>query len=215
MSRNRSGSAQLSEAIRSEMGVGVPQIIAGEIDVLPPDGGKVSKQRVRDDSPAAAEVVESTAEIHGVPEDDSGGDGREPARTILLCFGRTIAQPTEAMKADSAGEGVARLALVELDGHLPGVRVRTRVFSELQSHYVFGDRFGRPGKGNDKGKVEGLIGWIRRNLLHLDAGAVGKELKEEQQRLALNISQDALPALVLDAGAVAKQLKEEQKRTGK
>src|SRR6202007_267843 len=46
-----------------------------------------------------------------------------------------------------------------------GVRQRTRVFSELQSHYVFDDRFGRPGKGNDKGKVEGLIGWIRRNLL--------------------------------------------------
>ena len=34
-----------------------------------------------------------------------------------------------------------------------------------ESHYVFADRFGRPGKGNDKGKVEGLIGWIRRNLL--------------------------------------------------
>ena len=24
---------------------------------------------------------------------------------------------------------------------------------------------GGPGKGNDKGKVEGLVGWIRRNLL--------------------------------------------------
>jgi hypothetical protein len=30
---------------------------------------------------------------------------------------------------------------------------------------VFADRFGRPGKGNDKGKAEGLIGWVRRNLL--------------------------------------------------
>src|SRR5438067_13077010 len=30
---------------------------------------------------------------------------------------------------------------------------------------LFDDRFGRPGKGNDKGKVKGLIGWIRRNLL--------------------------------------------------
>jgi len=28
-----------------------------------------------------------------------------------------------------------------------------QVFSELQSHYLFDDRFGRPGKGNDKGKV--------------------------------------------------------------
>jgi hypothetical protein len=35
----------------------------------------------------------------------------------------------------------------------------------LQSHYLFEDRFGRPGKGNDKGKVEGLVGWIRRNYL--------------------------------------------------
>ncbi len=46
-----------------------------------------------------------------------------------------------------------------------GERQRTRVFSELQSHYLFEDRFGRPGKGNDKGKVEGLIGYARRNFL--------------------------------------------------
>jgi transposase len=46
-----------------------------------------------------------------------------------------------------------------------GTRQRTRVFSELQSHYLFEDRFGRPGKGNDKGKVEGLVGFIRRNYL--------------------------------------------------
>ena len=30
-----------------------------------------------------------------------------------------------------------------------GVRQRTRVFSELRSHYVFADRFGRPGRGNE------------------------------------------------------------------
>ena len=56
-----------------------------------------------------------------------------------------------------------KLAVARILGD--GVRQRTRVFSELQSHYVFADRFGRPGKGNDKGKVEGLIGWTRRNLL--------------------------------------------------
>ena len=39
------------------------------------------------------------------------------------------------------------------------------LFTELQSHYLFEDRFGRPGKGNDKGKVEGLVGFIRRNFL--------------------------------------------------
>ena len=29
----------------------------------------------------------------------------------------------------------------------------------------FANRFGRHGKGNINGKVEGLIGWVRRNLL--------------------------------------------------
>ena len=46
-----------------------------------------------------------------------------------------------------------------------GERQRTRAFAELQSHYLFLDRFGRPGKGNDKGKVEGLVGYARRNFL--------------------------------------------------
>jgi transposase len=46
-----------------------------------------------------------------------------------------------------------------------GTRQRTRAFSELQSHYLFADRFGRPDKGNDKGKVEGLVGYARRNFL--------------------------------------------------
>ena len=46
-----------------------------------------------------------------------------------------------------------------------GTRKRTETFSSLQSHYLFRDRFGRPGKGNDKGKVEGLVGFARRNFL--------------------------------------------------
>ena len=46
-----------------------------------------------------------------------------------------------------------------------GTRKRTITFSELPSHYLFEDRFGRPGKGNDKGNVEGVIGFGRRNFL--------------------------------------------------
>jgi hypothetical protein len=61
-----------------------------------------------------------------------------------------------------------------------GTRQRTRAFAELQSHHLFLDRFGRPGKGNDKGlsalltslrgiglwpMVEGLVGYARRNFL--------------------------------------------------
>lgn len=46
-----------------------------------------------------------------------------------------------------------------------GKRDRTKTFAELQSHYLFDDKFGRPGKGNDKGNVEGVIGYGRRNFL--------------------------------------------------
>ena len=55
-----------------------------------------------------------------------------------------------------------KLAVARILGD--GRRQRTKVFSELQSHYLFEDRFGRPGKGNDKGKVEGLVGYARRNF---------------------------------------------------
>jgi transposase len=44
-------------------------------------------------------------------------------------------------------------------------RLRTRAFSELQSYYLFADKFGRPAKGNDKGKVEGIVGYSRRNFM--------------------------------------------------
>ena len=39
-----------------------------------------------------------------------------------------------------------------------GTRERATLFSGFLSHYLFRDRYGRPGKGNDKGKVEGLVG---------------------------------------------------------
>ena len=56
-----------------------------------------------------------------------------------------------------------KLAVARILGD--GGRKRTRVFAELQSHYLFGDRFGRPGKGNDKGNVESMVGYARRNFL--------------------------------------------------
>ena len=46
-----------------------------------------------------------------------------------------------------------------------GTRQRTRSFSGLLSHYLFTDRYGRPGKGNDKGNVKGVVGYARRNYM--------------------------------------------------
>jgi transposase len=56
-----------------------------------------------------------------------------------------------------------KLAVAQILGD--GTRRRTQAFTELVSHFLFDDRFGRPGKGNDKGKVEGLVKFMRRNYL--------------------------------------------------
>ena len=65
---------------------------------------------------------------------------------------------TQSIRYDNTKLAVARILG-------DGRRKRTRAFTELQSHYLFEDRFGRPGKGNDKGKVEGMVGYARRNFL--------------------------------------------------
>jgi len=40
-----------------------------------------------------------------------------------------------------------------------GTRQRATLFSGFLSHYLFRDRYGRPGNGNDKGNAEGLVGY--------------------------------------------------------
>ena len=65
--------------------------------------------------------------------------------------------------------GVPQLVLYDNDRCLvskiqpDGTRIRAALFSGLQSHYLFRDRYGRPGRGNDKGNVEGMVGYTRRN----------------------------------------------------
>jgi transposase len=56
-----------------------------------------------------------------------------------------------------------RIAVAEITGD--GERRATEEFSRLKSHYLFEAKFGRPGKGNDKGNVEGLVGYARRNFM--------------------------------------------------
>src|SRR4029450_6612469 len=74
-----------------------------------------------------------------------------------------------------------------------GRRERTRSFAELQSHYLFLDRFGRPGKGNDKGKVEGLVGYARRNfLVPVPTAASFAELNARLERHCLDRLDDRL-----------------------
>src|SRR5260370_607023 len=107
-------------------------------------------------------------EIHffamDVPHSDAGFVQAYPAETTeAFCAGHVAAFAFFGGVPASILYDNTKLAVARILGD--GTRQRTRVFSELQSHYLFADRFGRPGKGNDKGKVEGLVGLIRRKYL--------------------------------------------------
>ena len=87
-----------------------------------------------------------------------------PAETTeAFCDGHVSAFPFLGGVPRSILYDNTRLAVARILGD--GQRKRTRAFTGLQSHYLFEDRFGRPGKGNDKGKVEGLVGYAWRNCL--------------------------------------------------
>jgi transposase len=87
-----------------------------------------------------------------------------PAETVeAFCDGHNAAFAFFGGVPRSVLYDNTRLAVARILGD--GTRQRTRAFAELQSHDLFADRFGRPGKGNDKGKVEGLVGHARRNFL--------------------------------------------------
>ena len=57
----------------------------------------------------------------------------------------------------------SRVAISKITG--PRERERTREFLRLQSHYLFESHFCLVRRANEKGKVEGLVGFGRRNFL--------------------------------------------------
>jgi hypothetical protein len=98
------------------------------------------------------------------PHSDDGFVAAFPGETTeafqqghVLAFQYFGAVPTRILY-DNTKIAVARI----LGGE---EREKTKAFLELQSHYLFADKFGRPGKGNDKGDVEGLVGYARRNFM--------------------------------------------------
>ena len=99
-----------------------------------------------------------------LPHSDAGFVVGYPAETTeAFCDGHVRAFAFFGGVPKSILYDNTKIAVARILGD--GKRQRTRVFTELQSHYLFEDRFGRPGKGNDKGKVEGLVGYARRNFL--------------------------------------------------
>ena len=102
---------------------------------------------------ALAEIAGVECKIHffamDLPHSDACFVRAYPAETAeAFCDGHNVGFAFFGKVPVSILYDNTTLAVARILGD--GVRQRTRVFSELQSHYVFADRFGRPGKGNDK-----------------------------------------------------------------
>src|SRR3954467_1541332 len=152
---------------------------------------------------AQADFGEAVAVIGGVrqkihffcldlPHSDAGFVKAYPAeRTEAFLDGHVAAFAFLGGVPQSILYDNTRLAVARILGG--GARQRTRAFAELQSHYLFRDRFGRPGKGNDKGKVEGLVGYARRNfLVPIPAVASFAELNAKLEQHCLERLSDRL-----------------------
>ena len=99
-----------------------------------------------------------------------------------LCYSAmpfVIAFPNERLEALLEGHietfmffgGVAQrniydnMRTIVNDGWGKHVGKEQKDFVHLKAHYSFKSTFCNPGKGNEKGLVEGLVGWARRNIL--------------------------------------------------
>lgn len=189
--KQRHTSKRIFERLRDEHGYGGGLTIVKDY-VL----GQRQRQREmfvplrHDPGHAQADFGEALAVIGGVERkihffvmdlahSDAGFVQAYPAETTeAFCAGHVAAFDFFGKVPQSILYDNTRLAVARILGD--GTRQRTRVFNELQSHYLFADRFGRPGKGNDKGKVEGLVGWVRRNLLVPLPHAVSFDALNEQ-----------------------------------
>src|SRR5271155_2860475 len=174
--KQRHTSKRIFERLRDEHGYG------GGLTIVK-DYVLTQRQRQRevfvplrhDPGHAQADFGEALAVIGGVERkihffamdlahSDAGFVQAYPAETTeAFCAGHVAAFDFFGGVPRSILYDNTRIAVARILGD--GRRQRTRVFGELQSHYLFADRFGRPGKGNDKGKVEGLVGYVRRNFL--------------------------------------------------
>ena len=100
----------------------VPDVIAGERDVLPSEGCDVHEEVVGNNDASGTQVLDGTVEVDGIPVDDCSGDEAQAGCTEALVLEGPIADFALTVEEDRSAQGVACLALVE-----PGMAALTQV----------------------------------------------------------------------------------------
>ncbi len=107
---------------------GRPDVVAGEIDVLPAERREVG-EKVIGNMFGLAQGSDRTVQVAGIPQGDSRDEQVEAGSAVLLVLVRAVADFTKPMNKDGARQAVARLALVELAA---GVAAQLRVLDPIK-----------------------------------------------------------------------------------
>ena len=92
---------------------GRPDVVAGEIDVLPAERRQMG-EKVIGNVLGLAQGGDRAVQITGVPQGDGRDEKVEAGSAVLLVFVGAVADFAETMNEDGARQAVARFALVEL-----------------------------------------------------------------------------------------------------
>ena len=110
-----------------------PDIVAGQVDMLPAERGQMGQQMIGDIL-GLAQGGDGALEIPRVPQDDRGDEQIEAGGAVLLVLVGAIADFAEPMNEDRPGQAVAGLALVEfLPGRAPQFGILDPVESEQRA----------------------------------------------------------------------------------
>src|SRR3974390_2316629 len=90
---------------------GCPDVVAGEVDVLPAEWRQVGEKLIGNVLDLA-EGGNSTFKIAGVPEDDRGDEEVQTGRTMLLILVCAVPDFTKPVDEDRPSQAVARLTFV-------------------------------------------------------------------------------------------------------
>ena len=107
---------------------GRPDVIAGEIDVLPAERRQV-EEKVIGNILRLAQSSNRAIKVAGVPQGDGRDQKVEAGSAVLLVLVGAVANFPEPMNEDGARQAVARLALVEFAAR---VAAQLRVFDSIE-----------------------------------------------------------------------------------
>jgi hypothetical protein len=111
---------------------GLPDVVAGQVDVLPAERREVGEQLVGDVL-QLTKSGDSTLQVARAPQDDGGDEQIEAGGAVLLVLVRAVADLTKPVNKNRARQAVAGFALFRLSKALAENlgKVRTRDLGKL------------------------------------------------------------------------------------